>query len=33
MEVDSNNAVKEVINQNLTVSADRLSIEEMLEPR
>jgi thiamine-triphosphatase len=32
MEVDGNNAVKEVISQNLTVSADGLSIEEMLEP-
>jgi thiamine-triphosphatase len=31
-EVDGNNAVKEVIEQNLTVSADGLSIEEMLEP-
>lgn len=31
-EVDGNNAVKEVIEQSLTVSADGLSIEEMLEP-
>ena len=31
-EVDGNNAVKEVVEQNLTVSADGLSIEEMLEP-
>jgi thiamine-triphosphatase len=31
-EVDSNKTVKEVIEQNLTVSADGLSIEEMLEP-
>jgi thiamine-triphosphatase len=31
-EVDGNNAVKEVIEQNLIVSADGLSIEEMLEP-
>jgi thiamine-triphosphatase len=31
-EIDGNNAVKEVIEQNLTVSADGLSIEELLEP-
>jgi thiamine-triphosphatase len=31
-EIDGNNAVKEVIKQNLAVSADRLSIEEILEP-
>jgi thiamine-triphosphatase len=32
MEIDGNNAVKEVIKQNLTVSADGLGIEEILEP-
>jgi hypothetical protein len=32
MEVDGNNAVKEVIEQNLAISADRLDIGEMLEP-
>lgn len=32
MEVDGNNVVKEVIEQNLIVSIDGLSIEEMLEP-
>jgi hypothetical protein len=32
IEVNSNNIVKEVISQNLTISADRLSIEEILEP-
>jgi len=31
-EIDGNNAAKEVIEQNLTVSADGVSIEEMLEP-
>jgi len=31
-EIDGNNAVKEVIEQNLTVSADGVSIQEMLEP-
>ena len=31
-EVDGNNAVKEVIEQNLTISTGGLSIEEMLEP-
>lgn len=31
-EVDGNNAVKEVIEQNLVVSADRLGIEEILKP-
>jgi len=31
-EVDGNNAVKEVIEQNLTVSVDGLGIEEVLEP-
>ncbi|KAH6664453.1 CYTH-like domain-containing protein [Halenospora varia] len=31
-EVDGNNAVKEAIEQNLTVSVDGLSIEEILEP-
>jgi thiamine-triphosphatase len=31
-EIDGNNTVKEVIEQNLAVSADGLSIEEMLEP-
>ncbi|KAF4629877.1 hypothetical protein G7Y89_g8271 [Cudoniella acicularis] len=31
-EVDGKNAVKEVIEQNLTISADGLSIEEILEP-
>ena len=30
--IDGNNTVKEVIEQNLTVSADGLSIEELLEP-
>ena len=31
-EIDGNNAVEEIIQQNLTASADELSIEEMLEP-
>lgn len=31
-EIDGNNAVKEVIEQNLAVSTNGLSIEEMLEP-
>ena len=31
-EIDGNNAVKEVVEQHLTVPADGLSIEEMLEP-
>ena len=31
-EIDGNNAVKEVIEQNLAVSTDGLGIEEMLEP-
>jgi hypothetical protein len=32
MEVDGNNAIKEVIEQNLTVFIDGLNIEEILEP-
>jgi len=32
MEIDGNKAVKEVIEQNLIVSADGISIEDMLEP-
>jgi thiamine-triphosphatase len=31
-EVDGNNAVKEVVEQNLTISTDGLSLEEILEP-
>ena len=32
IKIDGDNAIKEIIQQNLTASADGLGIEEMLEP-